>query len=383
MKRINWIDGLKGLAAIGVLGHHFLLAFLESTYSGNVVVAHIDEKIEYGYAQSPVSVVTNGNFFVCMFLILSGMLMYMQVKDIRDKEKLAERVAKRYFSLAFPILFTCLIVWIMMKLSAFDNNEVVSITQSSWLASYYTISDVPFLEVVRSGLFNVLFLGDTTFSTAFWMLNILFYGTFICMIEGVLYWKYEKKSILFFGVILMGTIITKNVYYSVFACAAILVEMIEFFNKKRKENNFLFIILGVVSILCGMVCGGYPTGVKPTNFYKIFFGGYKIIHIFGALCVVFGVSLLPIIAKLLEKEVLCCIGKCSMWIYLLHIPIIFSCSTRLFKGIYDLGNLYSVAMFISAMFTVLFTILLAVGAEKTIGRLIQSGIAKMLKFMEG
>ena len=35
-KRIMWLDGLKGLACIGVLLHHFSLAFLPAVYYGDI-----------------------------------------------------------------------------------------------------------------------------------------------------------------------------------------------------------------------------------------------------------------------------------------------------------------------------------------------------------
>lgn len=64
MNRIKWLDGLKGLAAIGVMTHHFLLAFLQSTYSGEEVTAHISPEFEHWFAQTPLSVFVNGNFLV-------------------------------------------------------------------------------------------------------------------------------------------------------------------------------------------------------------------------------------------------------------------------------------------------------------------------------
>ncbi len=75
LKRIKWLDGIKGIAAIGVFTHHFLLDFLQSTYSGSRVSAHISAELEYGFAQSPLSVLVNGNFWVCMFCLISGIIL--------------------------------------------------------------------------------------------------------------------------------------------------------------------------------------------------------------------------------------------------------------------------------------------------------------------
>jgi peptidoglycan/LPS O-acetylase OafA/YrhL len=171
--RINWIDGLRGISCLLIFTHHFLLAVFPATYYGTAATLH-SEKWELFYAQSPLGFLTNGNLWVCMFCIISGMVVsFPAMKE--QYEKVSDSMLKRYFRLALPVFFVCLIVYLMGKLNLFVNAEAAGITGSPWLGKYY--QTMPgFLQIFVSAFISIWFIGDNTFATAFWMLSTLFYG---------------------------------------------------------------------------------------------------------------------------------------------------------------------------------------------------------------
>ena len=66
--KLKYIEGLRGLAAIIVVFHHYTLAFypaLNFAYSNQTHIG--DGKIELFIAHSPLNLCYNGGFAVCIF----------------------------------------------------------------------------------------------------------------------------------------------------------------------------------------------------------------------------------------------------------------------------------------------------------------------------
>ena len=69
-ERLPWIDGLRGLACLAIFAHHFAGCFypvlLYGSDQGGATPAGI------ALAQSPLAVLVNGNFWVCVFFVVGG-----------------------------------------------------------------------------------------------------------------------------------------------------------------------------------------------------------------------------------------------------------------------------------------------------------------------
>lgn len=89
--RMNYLDGLRGLAALGVVAYHSNVLF--SVFSWTEAYGDMPNLI--------LSRFTNGNFFVCIFFILSGyVLVIPRVKNANVAgEKWGELAVRRYFRL--------------------------------------------------------------------------------------------------------------------------------------------------------------------------------------------------------------------------------------------------------------------------------------------
>ena len=81
-KRIEWLDGIKGLSSLGVFFHHFLLAFLPAIYFGASSVTHMSN-IDVYLSTSPILFMVNGNYLVCLFCIIAGILMSYKIMTIK------------------------------------------------------------------------------------------------------------------------------------------------------------------------------------------------------------------------------------------------------------------------------------------------------------
>lgn len=106
-EREIWIDSLKGIACVCVLNGHFL-----GTY-----------KNEYGEISSffqflvefPLNPLFNGGLMVCIFAVLSGLLI---AKSRNQRFNLAKKLVRRYIQLDIPIIVTGAVVYIFGNLHA-------------------------------------------------------------------------------------------------------------------------------------------------------------------------------------------------------------------------------------------------------------------------
>ena len=165
-KRLYWIDGLKGIACIMIFIHHFMLAFFPASYYGEGAMIHGNNGWEVGLSQSPVGVLINGNFWVCVFCLVSGLVQSYKIYNSNDFSKLPNDMVKRYFRFTGPIFVVSFIVFIMLQTNMFWNAEINEIVKSPWLENFY-LEKKTLKDVIISSFVTVLFGGDSTFSTAF------------------------------------------------------------------------------------------------------------------------------------------------------------------------------------------------------------------------
>ena len=71
--KLRYLEGIRGLAAIIVVLHHYILAFYPAMSSANETQIHNETSyFEEVMAQIPLNIFYNGGFAVCIFFILSG-----------------------------------------------------------------------------------------------------------------------------------------------------------------------------------------------------------------------------------------------------------------------------------------------------------------------
>lgn len=348
-KRITWIDGLKGMACICVFFHHFLYAFLPETYLGNNVRNVLPIK---NLAQNPLMFWANGNFCVCIFMLISGYFVSTKVLTARKKENIADVIVKQYIKLSVPVFVISLIVYILLLCKAFYNLDAGMITNCPWLTDFYT-NKISFRQVFSSAFVKVWIDGDTTFSNAFWMLNSLLLGNGLCVLLGTMAWKMNHKVLIIWGGVIWALM------YSNSYCAVSVWGLFLAYLYLNYRNIFQIKIVGWFSLMLGIFFGGYPTGIWPNNIYKIFYiipetySKPQTLHIFAAVLVLYSFLILKPLQKIFENRILVFLGGISYSIYLVHIPLIFSASCMCFIKVYDLFGGY--------VFSVILTLVISLG----------------------
>ena len=342
-QRIEWLDGWKGILCVLIFVHHFCLLFVPAIHYGEIAPSYLWGVDTY-LSQSPLSVVLNGNYMVALFCVISAVVISRSLMAKPDGKKLCAVVGKRYFRLMLPLFFVGLASFLFLRFGGFFNQQASEITQSPWGIQYYK-DPMSFGGFLGSVFWDTWFYGDSTLATSFWMLSDLFLGTFLCAGLSVLSWKIPKKAwIVYLGA--AALFLFDSDLYLAFVLGTLIAWISVL--KPRLLQKYA----GLAALAVGVLLGGFPSGVTPTNFYKyIGFLDDEKWHILGAGLTVYGVFSCGIFQKLLSWKPFVFLGKISYSVYLLHIFILFSFTSALFLWIFPtMGYKLSVVVcfFVSA-----------------------------------
>lgn len=331
-KRILWLDGVKGLACMLVFIHHYIVGFFPAMYFGDMATSHIGRfpMIEREIAQSPFTAAINGNFMVCLFCMISSMVLSKQVLNSDNKGEVIGRItAKRYFRIAIPVFFSQLLILLMKKYDLFCSVQAGELTGSyAWLREFYKY---PYTieQLLRCSFVGVPFIGDSTFNTAYWMLNQLLFGGMISVALSAMVVSGKKCALFISAVWAAGLLYCSN-FYASFALGVILAILLE---ETQKCPQWIAIVL----MILGCFLGAYPSGVQPDNVYRYLYAmvpsginAYIFWHQIGSMLLLLGISRCEAIKCFFSWNPVLFLGKISYSVYLIHIPLMCSFSCILF-----------------------------------------------------
>ena len=315
--RIQWLDGLKGWAAMGVFSHHFLLGFYPAAYFGSEKESLAPFGLDQVLSIHPLGVFVNGNFWVCVFLTISAFLLSNQVMKLPEQDfrgKLSKILLKRYPRLLKPTLITAVFAYFLLKILTFSGLNYIHKT---------TELSVPGLLlhslVIQWVTPDPLVLGP------FWMLHYLLFCSFLAILLAIP----DKEEYQWYPVFLLAMTYPLgmiNRYFVSAALGALLSDLFLYRMSKREGQGSAYIVFGILLILAGLYLGGYPSYVEdPPNFYRHFgfyvhrvVEAYEVIHCAGAFFLLAGLWLLPK-RRFLEGRLSQYLGRCAFPVYLVHI----------------------------------------------------------------
>ncbi len=346
-QRIAYIDGLRGLACIFVFINHFLMAFFPASYLGTDAVSHFDLGIEAWYAQAPISSVTNGNFWVCVFFVVSAFVISFGImkRSEEDAEQyrtyLAKSFIKRYPRLMLPVFLVCVMILLLSWAGLFFNNSAAAITGSSLMLGRYEYR-LSLKDLFSSALVKIWLFSDETFSNSFWMLTTLFLGGFISCILSIMAGKKNRRMLLLYSVfaILFASV---GSFYFTFVMGTMLAYIVVRKDQllEKIHDSSLCQICAVFILLFGLFLGGYPSGITPTNIYRFLnhlpdtVVAYECYHMAGAVLITGAIICLSSVQKFLSVKPVQFLGNISFAVYLLNLPLVFSLSSGMAILLYN------------------------------------------------
>ncbi len=362
--KIKYLDGLRGLAALIVVVHHFLLGFYPGHLTGNSYETHLgDGAFEMYISKSPWNILAGGNFAVCVFFVLSG---YVLTKKLQEKETnfILFYSVKRYFRLFLPVTFTILLSHILLSCSLNYSLEAGVIAKSDWWFRTFCASKPSFDYLIKSIFIEVFFRESTFYNTAFWSMSIELLGSFL-LFAAIILNKYTKNNLLL-NVLLLFVVsqFNKYPYYCCFI-GGLIISQLEI--KKQVVENINLPILSFGACILGIYFGSFPistnySGYLYSNVHAFLMWESPVsYHVLGSILLLAGLVFNKKMHHYLENSYLLFLGRISFAVYLLHSLILTSWASFIFLKCFPLmGYDYSflVSFFTSFIILILLSILM-------------------------
>lgn len=330
MRKIQYLDGLRGVAAFIVLLNHFVLAFYPALFSGTDSHIHLKAGEEFFLSGSIINLFYNGNFAVAIFFILSGFVISHKFLLHKDHEIITESAVKKYVRLVIPVSVSVLLAFVLMKFSLFYNYQASQITGSDWLGGFWTFTP-NFLDALNQTFIGAFFTDVFEYNATLWTIAFEFLGSFLVLgflaLFGKMknrYWIYAIAIIFFF-----------QTYYLAFILGLLLSDLMA--HKKMLINKFdktKLIRTGL--LLAGIFLGSYPSGRSTDEtmygFLQNGFIGDPVVfyHIMGAFLIIVVLLDSKRMQKFFSFKYLLFLGEISFAMYLLHFVIMGSFSSFIF-----------------------------------------------------
>jgi len=75
VKKLTYLESLRGLAALAVVFNHLAIAFYPALFFGPSAPSHTGRALEAAISGTPLNLLYNGAFSVSIFFVLSGFVL--------------------------------------------------------------------------------------------------------------------------------------------------------------------------------------------------------------------------------------------------------------------------------------------------------------------
>jgi peptidoglycan/LPS O-acetylase OafA/YrhL len=328
LKKIAYLEGLRGLACLLAVLSHFVVAFFPALYWGDTPIAHYPQ-FEMFVVNSPLNLFYSGKIAVPTFFILSGFVLSYKFFLHADKKIAVSGMLKRYIRLCLPVFCSMLILYLFLSLKLFFNDEIASYTKSEWLQVVFTAGIPTFKDIIKQTFFTTFFTGGTVYDHVLWTMCYELYGSFLVfiflLVLGANRYRYIAYGLL--------AVIFWDSYYQGFIIGMVFSDLTA--HEKLTKNLRVHFTVKAILVLLAIIAGSYPMGVaEPVGIYsKITFLppllNAQICHTLAAIVILFFAVTNSRFQQLLESRVVNFLGKVSFGMYLLHLIVIFSLSSFL------------------------------------------------------
>jgi putative glycosyltransferase (TIGR04372 family) len=319
ISRSTHLDGLRGIASAMVFFNHLALAVLPSISTVSPDASGLPVLILIGL--SPVSVIWGGDLGVCIFFILSGYVLanFCQTSGL----SFPAMVARRYLRLAFPMVFSTVLAFAILKAGMFYNKDAAVISHSPWFALWYQMP--PSLsDAVFEGLLRAFTTGKSAYNSNLWTMRLELVGSIaIFLLYALVFRRLVRVPVL------MALIWFLPDYYKLFAIGSLLFDLMRQPDPASGDHDFrISSEIGTVSLFAfGILAGGFPASGTQTGIsshwhrWLIDSDNAQAWHNLGASLIMFAVLRSTFLAAALRSRPCQFLGRVSFPLYLIQIPL--------------------------------------------------------------
>jgi peptidoglycan/LPS O-acetylase OafA/YrhL len=342
VRRIAYLESIRGLAAVQVLLLHFLSAFAPDLVFALPATAPIAGAIHL----SPLYFLYDGYSAVYIFFGLSGYVLTRSFE--RHLANPAVQVLGRIIRLGVPAFAAVLVAAFIMLVFGRPNIAAGALSGSAWFSGQWNTS-VSLLSVLRDGIANALFLGyaglpgvafltpwqqpiEQSLVAPLWTLSLEFYGSILVLAAC---WCARRSSLLWWLFVVLGAVFTIRSAYLCFLVGHVLASLARAERPATASPALPIVAVMLGVLLCVLAEVWQPEWLRalcadPT--YLLFPGQFAAMQqkTFGAILVLAGLIELQPARDLLSRPWLVAGSRFSFPVYLIHWPILFGPTAALF-----------------------------------------------------
>lgn len=335
-RRITFFDGLRGLAALQVVVHHYTLAFAPGRI-GQLRFA------------------ADGETAVYLFFLMSGFVLTQSFE--KAPRRVGVNLLRRVIRLGLPALAATLLAAALVLPASDLAHRAAIASGSDWLRQSMEAlmenplrvlaADVSGLSLLAgysdTGLIAAPFLSaiDAAINPPLWSLHIELWGSVWVLL---LVWLRDRSNLLH-AVALLGSVFVFGTNPLVLFTIACLYRQLARTNRfRRLTEGRMNNAIGLPLIVCGiLLCtislippafqiGWMPTGLLQTSYWL---HSHKLL---GAAVMFAGVLIAPFAQRMLDLGLPRLLGRLSFPIYLVHWPVMITCGSFVYLQARPLGE---------------------------------------------
>ncbi|WP_300357579.1 acyltransferase [Fluviicola sp.] len=383
---LGFLDGVRGVAMIIVVFHHFGLAFFPAINYMNPDQVNLGNGgIELLIAKTPLNIFFNGGFAVSIFFVLSGFVLSYKFHRSGNHKLLREYAAKRYFRLLIPVGVSVILCYILHEAGLFTHKELGDMTKSkNWLDCLFR--DMSTVADMIKNLFVDVFLNrDDRYNPVLWTMTIEFLGSLLLFSFLTLAGN-NKKTILLHIIVAVLILLTDKKFYAAFILGSLISRL--FVDGFSFPKGWKGIGIKLLLLSAGIYFSSYPQGSlleqsiwKPLSWSWT--NSYDLFHVLGSFCLLFVICFENNFMRFFSIKPFLYLGKISFSFYLIHLAVLCSLGTTLFLELWKPGT-YFIPFLISFLASMAVSFLIShfyykfidkasIGLSEKMGKLITKG----------
>lgn len=356
-EKIDYLDGLRGLAAVGVMVIHFVVSFYPALFTAKAEQVHLPNGVEVAIAKSLWTVFYPGNLAVPIFFVLSAYVLSYRFFIYKELAIVRSGAYRRYLRLALVVLASMLMSWFLMRFQLNYNDKAAVLTHSESILGACFRHEPSFLGAVYQGLWDCFTIGGSiSYNPVLWTMNYEMIASYIVYGFLALFGQSRQRGLVY-AVLLVAFI---KSYFFAFILGLIFSDM--YYSDWGKKGRELFWRNQWLSWLCigiGYFLGAYFEDKRNPWSVIMDIEGlrtwgmdlYAFYHVWGAAFVFIGCLYNQWMRKVLSHGICRFLGRISFSLYIVHFLLISSLGSYLFLWFLYSGSSYHQSVLFSSMVT--------------------------------